>query len=103
MMKIRVHKGYCESDYGTDSAIVFDDPIKPKYTEEQIVEQLMEKLTFKLEDGVNIPFPTDALYRSDTWYDGFFDEDTEASFCYHGYEDMEIPDSIIQRITDDVQ
>ena len=81
--KIRIHEATTSSCYGEDITQLFDDPISPRYeTDEDAEYALMDKLG----------------YVEDEYGDGYVCEDIEATFEYHGYFDVAIPDSIVQRI-----
>lgn len=87
MEEIRIHKGEMETRYGTDFAIVFDDPVCPKYTEEDAIRELKSELNF-----------TDADDNDDSEYDGYWDGSVGAYFDYKGFFDVQIPESIVERI-----
>lgn len=86
--KIRKHFGIMQTKHGVDTATVFDDPVNPKYTKDEVIEELMSILGYKESDDENFAYP------------GTY-EDIGAYFDYNGYDDIEIPESIINRIIND--
>ena len=84
MEKIRIYTGRMENKYGVTVASVIDDPVYPNYTQDEIIEKLMNKLEFNPELG-------------DDTYPGYW-EDVGSFFDYDGYIDVNIPQSIIERI-----
>lgn len=83
--KIRVHKGQMETRYGVDSAIVVDDPSAPK-TKKKIIEELMYELGYEESENGNSEYP------------GYYDGEVGAYFDYIGCIEIDIPETIINRI-----
>lgn len=86
--KIRMHKARIETKYGVDTATVFDDPESPKYNNDEVLKKLMYQLSYEPDESESSEYP------------GFWDGDVGAYFDYDGFEDIEIPDSIIKRVLD---
>lgn len=83
--KIRVYTATVETKHGIDSAFVANDPILER-DEGDIIDELMEKLNY-----------TENEDNDDYWgYPGHCDG-VGAYFDYN-YEDLEIPESIVNRI-----
>ena len=87
MEKIRIHMGRVSNRYGTDVTTIIDDPVKPQYSYSMLISTLMRNLDF---------VPKDENHSGRC--EGFYDEGVEAYFDYDGYIDMDIPQSIIDRI-----
>lgn len=83
---LRMHTARMDTKYGVDVARLFDDPVKPQYTKDEAVEVLMDLLGYVPNE------------KDDSEYPGFWEGDVGAYFDYDGYEDIEIPESIICRI-----
>lgn len=84
---VRVHKGRMETRYGVDYAVVLDDPKTPRFTQKQIEKLLKQELSYQ-----------DSKKKSDE-YPGYFDGEVGAYFDYCGYLDIEIPETIVERLT----
>ena len=111
-VKIRVHKGHYQTeDIDADAAFLIDDPITPKYSHAEVIKRLMDDLKFhpspKLwceecyhKDCTTCPGSVGFDYNSVAEGDdiGGGVDRADASFYYDGYEDVEIPASIIARI-----
>lgn len=82
---IRIHKARMETRFGVDTAQLFDDPKQPKYTNEEAIEELQKMFGYEPNEDSTIENP------------GVYDGES-AYFDYDGYEDVEIPESIVQRI-----
>lgn len=87
MEKIRIHMGRMNNSYGTDVTTIIDDPVKPQYRHDTVIKILMYNLDFT-------PMEED---HNDSC-EGFYDEGVKAYFDYDGYIDVDIPQSIIERI-----
>jgi len=86
-VRIRAYKAVMETRYGVDQATVYDDPIEPKYpTEEAAVSELMDQLGY-------VP-----AKKENSGYPGYWDGNVGAYFDYIGSTDIEIPETIVQRI-----
>ena len=83
--KIRIHKARIEHRFGVDTAQLLDDPKRPKYTSDKAIEILKEMFGYEPNEDSTIENP------------GVCDGES-AYFDYDGYEDVEIPESIVQRI-----
>lgn len=87
MAEIRIHKGYMHTKHGDDNAYLLDDPVSPVYTRNGVILRLMEELCF-----------TPNFYDEDeNMQNGLFENETDADFEYVGYQDVQIPESIMQR------
>lgn len=80
---IRVHTGTIETKYGVDADVVVEDP---EYPQSNAVEKLKHLLDYTDNEDP----------RSDT--PGYYDGYVGAFFEYYGYEDYEIPETIVRRI-----
>lgn len=83
---LRMHTARMDTKYGVDVARLFDDPVKPQYTKDDAIQTLMESLGYEPNE------------KEDSEYPGFWEGDVGAYFDYDGFEDIEIPKSIINRI-----
>lgn len=83
---IRVHKGRMETKYGVDFAIVLDDPQALRFTQKQTEKLLKRELSYRDSKKKNGEYP------------GRFDGEVGAYFDYCGYSDIEIPDTIVERL-----
>ena len=84
--KVRIHLGRMETKYGVDVATLIDDPNAPNYTHEEVFTILKDKLGYTDTEDENSDYP------------GTYDEEVGAYFDYDGYIDVNIPQSIIDRI-----
>lgn len=80
---IRVHTGTIETKYGVDAAVVIEDPECPQ---NNAVKKLKHLLGYTDNDDPESDPP------------GYYDGDVGAFFEYYGYEDYEIPETIVRRI-----
>ena len=86
---IRAHKATMDTRYGTDHAVVYDDPTSPKYASAEEVEKaLMDALGYEPSDD------------PDSEYPGYWtgDDDVGAYFNYTGFEDLTLPASLVSGI-----
>lgn len=88
---IRVYTATVETKHGVDRAQLYDDPVQPLYTRENMLSTLMNILNYEESEETN----------DDIWTNGLWDGYLDADFEYEGYEDIEIPDTIVQRIIAD--
>jgi hypothetical protein len=82
--KIRIYTARVETRYGTSVASIVDDP-ESSMCIFDIEDKLMEKLNYTVNEDV------DACYPGNCDGEG-------AYFDYDGYVDLEIPESIVNRI-----
>lgn len=87
--KIRIYRAHMSTKYGTDVAHLFDDPVDPNYTYEEVIEKLKDELDY-------VDFDEDQ--ENGEGHTGLYDGDILAYFDYDCFKEIEIPDSIVQRI-----
>ena len=78
--KIRIYKGNMETRHGVDAEFYIADPVNPP-NEEYVIEKLKSYLGFEEDDE-------ECGSCEGGW----------AYFDYAGYEDIDIPESIVKRI-----
>lgn len=91
---VRAHKATMDTRYGTDHAVVYDDPASPKYASAEEVEKaLMDALGYEPSDD------------PDSEYPGYWtgDDDVGAYFDYTGFEDLTLPASLVSGIRKDLE
>lgn len=86
MEKIRIHTGRIQNKYGVDVASLIDDPVDPMYNMDEVKEQLMKSLDYTPNED------------DDSEYPGLYDGEVGSYFDYDGYIDVNIPQSIVDRI-----
>lgn len=92
---IRIHKGCIETRHGSDFAFIVDDPLSP-LNREKAAKILMDELNYEDEDDLE---EDDEEYEDEDYENRKGScEDGWAYFDYWGYEDVEIPESIVERI-----
>lgn len=79
-VSVRIHEGTMETRYGTSLAQVEDDPVTPKYSENEVIQMLKNQLGFVDDPDGKSGYPGH-------WND---DETVGAYFEYHGHYDTTI-------------
>ena len=82
--KIRIYLARMETKYGTDVAFIVDDPVSPRDTDD-VLNELMDNLNYTENEDEHCDYPGHCV-------------GTGAYFDFDAYEDLEIPESIIERI-----
>lgn len=82
--KIRIHLARMETKYGTDVTTIVDDPVSSRNTTD-VIDELMGKLNYTENEDNDCDYPGHC--------DGI-----GAYFDYDGYIDVDIPESIVERI-----